>query len=61
MARRTKEDALATREALLDAAVCVFGRRGVARSSLAEIAEQEKEARKLLARQQPGRTRRAAA
>ena len=40
MARRTKEDALATREALLDAAVCVFGRRGVARSSLAEIAEQ---------------------
>ena len=29
-------------------------------ATLAEIAEQEKEARKLLARQQPGRTRRAA-
>ena len=40
MARRTKEDALATRGALLDAAERVFGRRGVARSSLAEIAEE---------------------
>ncbi|MFD1712638.1 TetR family transcriptional regulator [Ottowia sp. GY511] len=39
MARRTKEDALATRDALLDAAERVFGRRGVARTSLAEIAE----------------------
>ena len=40
MARRTKEEALATRHALLDAAERVFGRRGVARTSLAEIAEE---------------------
>ena len=40
MARRTKEDALATRDALLDAAERVFGRRGVARTSLAQIAEE---------------------
>ena len=38
MARRTKQDALATREALLDAAERVFEQRGVARSSLADIA-----------------------
>ena len=40
MARRTKEDVLATRDALLDAAERVFGRRGVARTSLAQIAEE---------------------
>lgn len=40
MARRTKEDALTTRAALLDAAMRVFGRRGVARSTLAEIAQE---------------------
>jgi TetR/AcrR family acrAB operon transcriptional repressor len=40
MARRTKQDALATRTALLDAAERVFGRRGVARTSLAEIAQE---------------------
>lgn len=39
MARRTKEDALATRTALLDAAECVFLRRGVSRTSLADIAQ----------------------
>lgn len=39
MARRTKQDALATREALLDAAERVFEQRGVARSSLADIAQ----------------------
>jgi TetR/AcrR family transcriptional regulator, acrAB operon repressor len=38
MARRTKEDAAITREQLLDAAERVFRRRGVARSSLAEVA-----------------------
>ena len=38
MARRTKEDALATREALLDAAERVFEQRGVSRTSLADIA-----------------------
>jgi TetR/AcrR family acrAB operon transcriptional repressor len=38
MARRTKEDAAITREQLLDAAESVFRRRGVARSSLAEVA-----------------------
>jgi TetR/AcrR family acrAB operon transcriptional repressor len=38
MARRTKEDAAITREQLLDAAEAVFRRRGVARSSLAEVA-----------------------
>lgn len=38
MARRTKEDAAITREQLLDAAERVFRQRGVARSSLAEIA-----------------------
>ena len=39
MARRTKEDAQATRAALLDAAERVFLQRGVARTSLAEIAQ----------------------
>jgi TetR/AcrR family acrAB operon transcriptional repressor len=39
MARRTKEDAQATRTAVLDAAERVFLRRGVARTSLAEIAQ----------------------
>lgn len=39
MARRTKEDALATRAALLDAAERVFLRQGVSRTSLADIAQ----------------------
>ncbi|MEP6679278.1 MAG: TetR family transcriptional regulator [Betaproteobacteria bacterium] len=38
MARRTKEDAAITREQLLDAAEAVFRKRGIARSSLAEVA-----------------------
>jgi TetR/AcrR family transcriptional regulator, acrAB operon repressor len=38
MARKTKEDAAITREQLLDAAEKVFRQRGVARSSLAEVA-----------------------
>ena len=38
MVRRTKEAALATREALIDAAQRVFRREGVSRTSLAEIA-----------------------
>ena len=38
MARRTKEDALATRAALLDAAERVFLQQGVSRTSLADIA-----------------------
>jgi TetR/AcrR family acrAB operon transcriptional repressor len=38
MVRRTKEAALATREALIDAAEQVFRREGVTRTSLAEIA-----------------------
>ncbi len=38
MARRTKREAAATRAALLDAAERVFRERGVARTSLAEIA-----------------------
>ena len=38
MARKTKEDAAITREQLLDAAESVFRKRGVARSSLAEVA-----------------------
>jgi TetR/AcrR family acrAB operon transcriptional repressor len=38
MARRTKEEALATRAALLDAAECLFQQRGVSRTSLAHIA-----------------------
>lgn len=39
MPRRTKEDALATRNALLDAAEQVFLRQGVAGTSLNDIAE----------------------
>ena len=39
MARCTKQDAQATREALLDAAERVFGQRGVSRTSLNHIAE----------------------
>lgn len=39
MARRTKQDALATREALLDAAERVFLRQGVSRTSLSDIAQ----------------------
>lgn len=39
MARRTKEEAQATRTALLDAAECVFQQRGVSRTSLADIAQ----------------------
>ncbi|MHA7601349.1 TetR family transcriptional regulator [Alicycliphilus sp. T452] len=39
MARRTKEDAGATRNALLDAAELVFYEKGVARASLSEIAQ----------------------
>src|SRR3569833_1376099 len=38
MARRTKEDALATRHCLLDAAERVFQSKGVSASSLADIA-----------------------
>ena len=38
MVRRTKEDAEATRHLLLDAAERVFNEKGVARTSLAEIA-----------------------
>src|SRR5262245_14442221 len=38
MARRTKEDALATRELLLDAAEREFCERGATRTSLAEVA-----------------------
>jgi TetR/AcrR family acrAB operon transcriptional repressor/TetR/AcrR family transcriptional repressor of mexAB-oprM operon len=40
MARRTKEDAEKTRESLLDAAERVFLRRGVAKSTLEEIARE---------------------
>lgn len=40
MARRTKEDAVATRSGLLDAAEQVFLEQGVSRASLAAIAEQ---------------------
>lgn len=39
MARRTKEDALATRNLVLDTAELVFARRGVSRTSLNEIAQ----------------------
>ncbi|QJR15849.1 TetR family transcriptional regulator [Usitatibacter palustris] len=38
MARRTKEEALATRETIIDAAETVFSEKGVARASLEEIA-----------------------
>jgi TetR/AcrR family acrAB operon transcriptional repressor len=40
MARRTKEDALATRNLILDTAEGVFQRRGVSRTSLHEIAQE---------------------
>ena len=40
MARRTKEDALATRDLILDTAERVFHRRGVSRTSLQEIAQE---------------------
>ena len=39
MVRRTKEDALATRHRILDAAELLFERRGVSRTSLHDIAE----------------------
>ena len=39
MARRTKEEALETREQLLDAALQVFRERGVGHASLAEVAD----------------------
>lgn len=39
MARKTKEDAQATREAILDAALQVFSVYGVSRTSLADIAK----------------------
>jgi len=39
MARCTKEEALATRERLLDAAELVFSEKGVSRTSLSDIAE----------------------
>lgn len=38
MSRRTKEDALATRNKLLDAAECLFQLQGVSRTSLQDIA-----------------------
>ena len=39
MVRRTKEDALATRHRLLDAAECLFQLQGVSRTSLQDIAQ----------------------
>lgn len=39
MARRTKEDAIATRNSLIDAAEQVFRERGVSRASLSDIAQ----------------------
>ncbi|HQX61144.1 MAG TPA: TetR family transcriptional regulator [Burkholderiaceae bacterium] len=39
MVRKTKQDALATRNLILDTAECVFQRRGVAATSLQEIAQ----------------------
>jgi len=40
MVRRTKEDAQATRDLILDTAELVFQRRGVSRTSLQEIAQE---------------------
>lgn len=40
MVRKTREEALATREELLDAAERVFRRRGVGHTSLAEVADE---------------------
>lgn len=42
MSRRTKEDAAATRDAIIDAAEGLFGERGVARTSLEVIAQAAK-------------------
>lgn len=39
MARRTKEEAVATRNSLIDAAEVVFNEKGVSRASLGDIAE----------------------
>lgn len=39
MARRTKEDAVAMRSGLIDAAERVFGEKGVSRASLSDIAQ----------------------
>ncbi|MDP1673909.1 MAG: TetR family transcriptional regulator, partial [Burkholderiales bacterium] len=39
MARRTKDEAVETRNQILDAAEKVFSARGVSRTSLADIAE----------------------
>ena len=39
MVRRTKEDAVATRNSLLDAAERVFYDKGVSRASLGDIAQ----------------------
>ena len=39
MVRRTKEDAIATRNSLMDAAELVFGEKGVSRASLSDIAQ----------------------
>lgn len=39
MAKRSKEEALETREKILDAAIVVFHERGVARPSLTDVAE----------------------
>ena len=39
MARRTKEDAIATRSGLIDAAEQVFSEKGVSRASLGDIAQ----------------------
>lgn len=38
MPRRTKQDALATRQQLLEAAIGVFAEKGVSRTSLQDIA-----------------------
>lgn len=40
MARRTKEEALETRKSIIDAAVRVFARQGVANASLTDIAQE---------------------
>ena len=40
MARKTKEDALKTRETIIDAAVRIFAVRGVSRTTLVEIAQE---------------------
>lgn len=40
MARRTKAEALETREQIIDAAECVFHEKGVSRTSLNDIAQQ---------------------